>query len=72
MIRKIECFGTVVPIPGSNPGSVRVNKVATNNVGVSVGSTSLELSLSYVGAAPFYVPDAVEFSVVSSEVTKYV
>jgi hypothetical protein len=71
VIRKIECFGTVVSIPGAIPGSMRVNKVGTNNVGVAVGS-SLELSLSYAGSAPFHASDIVEYRVVGPGAAKYV
>ena len=71
VIRKIECFGTVDSIPGTNPGSMTVRKVGTNTVGVSAGSP-ISLTLSYAGAAPFHVSDVVEFRVVGPGAAKYV
>ncbi len=71
VIRKIECFGTVESIPGTNPGSMMVRKVGANTSGVSAGSPA-SLTLSYAGAAPFLVSDVVEFRVVGLGAAKYV
>lgn len=71
VIRKIECVGTIQSISGGSSGTMQVNKVKTNIGGLSVGS-SIPLTLSYIGTAPFNVSDVVEFRVVGQGAGKYV
>ena len=71
VIRKIECVGTIQSISGGSSGTMQVNKVKTNIGGLSVGS-SIPLTLSYIGTAPFNVSDVIEFRVVGQGAGKYV
>jgi hypothetical protein len=65
VVRKIECVGAVVSVPGANPGSMTIRSVGSNLLGIEVGSSN-SISLAYIGTAPFHVGDLIEYRVIDN------
>lgn len=70
-IRKIDCVGSIQLLPGANPGTIIVSKVANNTVGVQVGST-ITFPMPSPVPVPFHSFDIVEFRVVGQGAGEYV